>query len=105
MLFYIIEKVIKLVWLFNQFQFTQIIKNLMHFQINRMNHLLIIGINNYPKFEHPKNILPSCVKDVIDFKFVLMEKYFFEKENIDELIDDKATNLKYKKHLKNMLEY
>lgn len=58
-----------------------------------MNHLLLIGIDNYPNFEPPGNKLTTCVKDVTDLKFVLFEKYFFESRNTRELIDDKATNV------------
>jgi hypothetical protein len=57
-----------------------------------MNYLLIIGIDHYPRFSEPGNRLTTCVKDVTDFKYVLLEKYHFENENITELLDSQATS-------------
>ncbi len=65
-----------------------------------MNHLLIIGIDSYPKFSKPSDRLTTCVKDVTDFKYVLLEKYEFDRENIVELTDANATNI----NIQNALE-
>lgn len=57
------------------------------------NKLLIIGINEYSDF----NNLKSSVKDVLDFKNTLLEKFDFDESNILELLNENATN-------KNILE-
>lgn len=50
------------------------------------NKLLLIGIDKYEK--KPLN---SCVKDVKDFKKILLEKYDFTESDVWELYDEKAT--------------
>ncbi|MEO6978611.1 MAG: NACHT domain-containing protein [Mucilaginibacter sp.] len=57
-----------------------------------MNHLFLIGIDEYPYFKPPANILTTCVKDVTDLKYVLLEKFFFEEGNVIELLNWHATN-------------
>lgn len=52
------------------------------------NKLLLIGIDKY-KY-HPE--LTTCVKDVTDFRNVLLEKYDFVESEMYELFNDKATN-------------
>lgn len=64
-----------------------------------MNHLLLIGIDNYPNFTPPGEKLATCVKDIIDFKYVLLEKYYFENENVIELINTEANNINIQKTL------
>ena len=54
------------------------------------NKLFIIGINEYKHHTH----LKSSVKDVTDFKNILLEKYHFNEENVYELLNDNATNKK-----------
>lgn len=54
------------------------------------NKLFTIGIN---KYESQKE-LKSCVKDVIDFKNILLEKYNFKDSDTYELFDENATNKK-----------
>lgn len=72
------------------------------------NHLLLIGIDNYNYFPKEISYLPTCVKDIVDFKYVLLEKYHFEQENIIELLDENATNeniqLKLENYSKNLDE-
>jgi hypothetical protein len=53
-----------------------------------MNHLFLIGIDKYKNHKQ----LNSCVRDLIDFKSVLLEKYDFEQSKIYELYDAEATN-------------
>lgn len=60
------------------------------------NHLIIIGIDEY---QH-ENQLEGCVNDVISFKNVLLEKYFFEEKNVIELFDAEATYDKITRVLK-----
>ncbi|MGO4878792.1 caspase family protein [Pedobacter psychrotolerans] len=69
-----------------------------------MNYLLLIGIDKYPKFLHPGNLLTTCVKDITDFKYVLLEKYFFEEKNVIELTDGRATNLNIQKSLESYIK-
>lgn len=52
------------------------------------NRLLLIGIDTYPN----QSKLNCCVKDVTDFKNVLIEKYDFDEANIYQLLDERATN-------------
>lgn len=52
------------------------------------NKLLIIGVDKY-KF-HTE--LATCVKDVTDFRNILLEKYDFDEGDIYELLNEKATN-------------
>ncbi|PKB18043.1 NACHT domain-containing protein [Flavobacterium sp. 5] len=65
------------------------------------NHLLLIGIDRYPKFIGEGSLLTTCVKDVQDLKFVLLEKFFFENDFITELINENATNLNIQNELEN----
>lgn len=51
------------------------------------NKLFIIGIDNY-KIK-PLN---SCVRDVLDFKNILLEKYYFNESDCYELLNENATN-------------
>jgi formylglycine-generating enzyme required for sulfatase activity len=51
------------------------------------NHAVIIGINKYAN--HPD--LDTAVKDASEVASILEEKYFFKKENIMLLTDEKAT--------------
>lgn len=53
------------------------------------NKLLIIGIDKYANHK----LLKSSVRDVLDFKNILLEKYYFNEENVYELIDEKATSM------------
>jgi hypothetical protein len=53
------------------------------------NKLFIIGID---KYVHHKP-LNSSVRDVIDFKNILLEKYHFNEEDVYELLNEKATNI------------
>ncbi|MBW7941318.1 MAG: caspase family protein [Candidatus Kuenenia stuttgartiensis] len=53
-----------------------------------MNHLFLIGIDKYR--EH--KLLNCCVKDCIDIKDMLIDKYDFSVENTVELYDYFATN-------------
>jgi hypothetical protein len=53
-----------------------------------MNYLFLIGIDKYNQQEQ----LNSCVRDLIDFKNVLIEKYDFEESRIYELYDNDAIN-------------
>jgi len=52
------------------------------------NKLFIIGIDKYKNHK----LLKSSVRDVIDFKDILLEKYHFNEENVYELIDENATS-------------
>lgn len=52
------------------------------------NKLFLIGINQY---KHQSD-LASCVKDVNDFKAILLDKFDFEEGNIYELKDTMATS-------------
>ena len=54
----------------------------------RTNHLLLIGIDEYSNDISPLN---NAVRDALAFKKILLDKYDFEKENIIELLDKKAT--------------
>lgn len=54
------------------------------------NKLLLIGID---KYENRKQ-LNNCVRDLIDFRDILIEKYDFDENDITELFDSDATNLK-----------
>jgi len=65
------------------------------------NHLLLIGIDRYPNFKSPGNVLTTCVKDVQDLKYVLQEKYFFTSDNTTELINENANNLNIQNELEN----
>lgn len=65
------------------------------------NHLLLIGIDRYPKFKGEGSLLTTCVKDVQDFKYVLLEKYFFENDFITELINENATSINIQNELEN----
>ncbi len=51
------------------------------------NYLLIIGIGKYTSWPQ----LGNAVKDALDVKKVLLNKYAFEKENMIEIYDEKAT--------------
>ncbi|MDI1234098.1 MAG: caspase family protein [bacterium] len=53
------------------------------------NKLFIIGIDKYTNHKQ----LKSCVRDVLDFKNILLEKYYFNEENVYELLDEKATSI------------
>lgn len=55
-----------------------------------MNHLFLIGIDKY--LQHAQ--LNSCVRDLTDFKSILLEKYDFEEAQVYELYDAEATNKK-----------
>lgn len=52
------------------------------------NKLFIIGIDEY----HNQKPLKSSVRDVIDFKNILLEKFHFNEENVYELINENATS-------------
>lgn len=54
------------------------------------NKLFIIGINDY---QHQKQ-LKSCVKDVVDFKNLLLEKFDFVETDLIELLNKDATSKK-----------
>lgn len=51
------------------------------------NYLFLIGIDNYEN-----KPLKSCVKDITDFKNILLEKFDFDEGNIYELINEKASH-------------
>ena len=55
-----------------------------------MNYLFLIGIDNY--IHHTQ--LNSGIRDLTDFKSVLLEKYDFEESKIYELFNENATNKK-----------
>lgn len=57
-----------------------------------MNHLFLIGINKYA--DAKISDLKACVKDVQDFKDILIDKYDFDASRVLELYDEEATNLK-----------
>ncbi len=65
------------------------------------NHLLLIGIDRYPKFKGDGANLTTCVKDIQDLKYVLLEKYFFENDYITELVNENATNINIQNELEN----
>jgi hypothetical protein len=65
------------------------------------NHLLLIGIDRYPKFIGEGSLLTTCVKDVQDLKYVLLEKFFFENDYVTELVNENATNLNIQNELEN----
>lgn len=65
------------------------------------NHLLLIGIDRYKNFTGEGRLLTTCVKDVLDFKFVLLEKFYFDSDNIVELINENATNNNIQNELEN----
>ncbi|MDP2574192.1 caspase family protein [Vibrio penaeicida] len=52
------------------------------------NKLFLIGINSY---KHHDN-LAGCVRDITDFKNVLLEKYDFKSEDVYEIIDENANS-------------
>ena len=52
------------------------------------NKLLIVGIDKYINHQN----LNTCVRDVIDFKNILLEKFDFEESDVYELLNEKATN-------------
>ncbi|EPR3586528.1 caspase family protein [Vibrio alginolyticus] len=54
------------------------------------NKLFLIGINSY---EH-QNHLASSVKDITDFKNILLEKYDFHSEDVYEITNENATSKK-----------
>nr|WP_314895976.1 caspase family protein [uncultured Flavobacterium sp.] len=54
------------------------------------NKLFIIGIDNYKN----NDSLNSCVKDVIDFKNLLLEKFDFNESDVYELLNENATSKK-----------
>ena len=54
----------------------------------RTNHLLLIGIDKYSNDISPLN---NAVRDALAFKNILLDKYDFDKKNITELLDEKAT--------------
>src|ERR1043166_4159852 len=62
------------------------------------NHLLLVGIDKYSDSEIPN--LQSCVKDCIDFRDILFEKFDFIPENTREIFNDLATNYKIQETLK-----
>lgn len=51
------------------------------------NYFLGIGINKYQNYAH----LNNAVKDVVDVSDVLVQNYYFEKNNIRFLLEDEAT--------------
>jgi hypothetical protein len=51
------------------------------------NHLFLVGIDNYLYHGH----LNNCVKDLTDFKELLLEKYAFEDDGVQELYNQIAT--------------
>lgn len=65
------------------------------------NHLLLIGIDRYPKFTGEGSLLTTCVKDIQDLKYVLLEKYFFENNYITQLDNENATNINIQNELEN----
>jgi hypothetical protein len=52
-----------------------------------MNHLFLIGINNYKS--QPQ--LAKCINDITAFREILLEKFEFDEQQITELIDENAT--------------
>lgn len=68
------------------------------------NHLFLIGINNYFKQDN----LFSCVKDVVDIKNLLLEKYDFLEENTYEIFNESASNKNiqdaFRNYIKNLSE-
>jgi len=68
------------------------------------NHLLLLGIDNYTK--HLK--LNSCVKDCKDIRDILVDKYGFLTDNLNELFDGDATNLriqeKFREYIKSLTD-
>jgi uncharacterized caspase-like protein len=52
------------------------------------NKLFLIGINQY---EH-QTALSSCIKDITDFKNIMLDKFDFEENNVYELKDERATS-------------
>ncbi|OJX37091.1 MAG: hypothetical protein BGO87_15110 [Flavobacteriia bacterium 40-80] len=54
------------------------------------NHLFLIGVNEYQY----QNNLSSSVKDCVDFKDVLLEKFDFEEQKVYEIYNENATNKK-----------
>ncbi len=54
---------------------------------NRVNYLLIIGIDNYQHFSN----LNNAVLDAKAFKRVLLKRYQFQRDHVSELIDQEAT--------------
>ncbi len=64
------------------------------------NYLFIIGINKYIN----QNELFSCIKDCIDFKNILLEKYEFEIKNVYELYDENATSIKIQDAFRNYIK-
>jgi archaellum biogenesis ATPase FlaH len=57
-----------------------------------MNHLFLIGIDKYSDPAQPD--LKNCVKDVKDFRDILIDKYDFDSSRVYELYDEDATNRK-----------
>jgi hypothetical protein len=53
-----------------------------------MNHLFVIGINQYSDHQS----LNNCVTDVQDFKEILIDKYDFDASRVTEIYDDEATS-------------
>ena len=53
------------------------------------NHALVMGIDNYKHRNHPD--LKTAVKDAGEVARLLREKYYFHKDNITLLINEKAT--------------
>ncbi|MEI9918542.1 MAG: caspase family protein [Bacteroidota bacterium] len=53
-----------------------------------INHLLLIGIDEY--LYQPK--LLNCVKDLKDFRDILLDKFYFDELNVVELYNGNATN-------------
>lgn len=54
------------------------------------NHLFLIGIDSYKNLKK----LSNSVKDIIDFKSILYDKYDFSESDTYELLNENATNLK-----------
>jgi hypothetical protein len=54
------------------------------------NKLFLIALNNYIY----QDSLSSSVKDITDFKNILLEKFDFEEKNVYELINENATSIK-----------
>lgn len=67
----------------------------------RTNHLLLIGIDDYSE-GIPK--LNNAVRDALDFKEILLEKYDFEEGNITELLDANATDENILDTFENLIE-
>ncbi|MBC6613194.1 caspase family protein [Hymenobacter sp. BT507] len=59
------------------------------------NKLFLMGIDKYNY--HP--VLNNCVKDIIDFKEILLEKYDFDEEDVFELYNEKCTNINIQNHI------